>query len=206
MWFIGRKISKPEVKIQSLHEVLLKNYPDRLAYLANQGTNVYKDYTGLSLPLSEGQYGKRFSVGFASKSIGEKNKGRIILEMDEVTAIDQKEIRKHLYEKIITTEDVYLDTSSHQVFVRKLEKVGEVVLSRKESPEVSEEQRVEAYANAIIDSSLKLKNWNDQVENFLARVNFLSSAHPEFAIEHFDKNAEKMVIKEICSSSKSGRK
>ena len=125
-----------------------------------------------------------------------------ILEMDEVTAIDQKEIRKHLYEKIITTEDVYLDTSSHQVFVRKLEKVGEVVLSRKESPEVSEEQRVEAYANAIIDSSLKLKNWNDQVENFLARVNFIASAHPEFAIEHFDKNAEKMVIKEICSSSK----
>ena len=71
-----------------------------------------------------------------------------------------------------------MDTSSHQVFVRKLEKVGEVVLSRKESLEVSEEQRVEAYANAIIDSSLKLKNWNDQVENFLARVNFLASAVP----------------------------
>ena len=46
---LGEKFQKPEVKIQSLHEVLLKNYPDRLAYLANQGTNVYKDYTGLSL-------------------------------------------------------------------------------------------------------------------------------------------------------------
>ena len=96
--------------------------------------------------------------------------------MDEVTAIDQNEIKKHLYEKIITTEDVYLDTSSHQVFVRKLEKVGEVVLSRKESLRSVKKQRVEAYANAIIDSSLKLKNWNDQVENFLSRVNFLASA------------------------------
>ena len=199
---LGEKFQKPEVKIQSLHEVLLKNYPDRLAYLANQGTNVYKDYTGLSLQLAKDSTVRGSQWVLPLKVLEKKNKGRIILEMDEVTAIDLKEIRKHLYEKIITTEDVYLDTSSHQVFVRKLEKVGEVVLSRKESPEVSEEQRVEAYANAIIDSSLKLKNWNDQVENFLARVNFLASAHPEFAIEHFDKNAEKMVIKEICSSSK----
>ena len=51
---LGEKFQKPEVKIQSLHEVLLKNYPDRLAYLANQGTNVYKDYTGLSLHLAKG--------------------------------------------------------------------------------------------------------------------------------------------------------
>ena len=199
---LGEKFKRPKENISSLQEILLKVYPEKLAYLENKGTHIYRDCRGLNLHLSKGSSIRGSEWVLPLKVLEKKKKGKIILEMDEVTSIDLQEIRKHLNQKVVITEDVYLDTSSHQVFVRKLEKVGEVVLSRRESPEVSEEQRIEAYSNAIIDSSLKLKYWNDQVVNFLKRVNFLASAYPEFEIEYFDKNAERMVIKEICSSSK----
>ena len=88
------------------------------------------------------------------------------------------------------------------IFVRKIEKVGEVVLRKKESSEVSEKQRVRAYAEAILQGSLKLKNWNVQVTDFLSRINFLASLYSEFEIQPFDEDAERLVVQKICSSSK----
>ena len=91
-----------------------------------------------------------------------KKQGRIFLEMDEVTAIAETEIRKLLGDKIITKEDAYLDTNTHQVFVRTLEMFGEVIVSKKESVEVNDSQRIDAYANAILDGTLSLKNWDQK--------------------------------------------
>ena len=199
---LGEEFNTPEENNECLNEILLKVYPDKLAYLENKGTNAYKDFTGLTLHLAKDSTVRGSQWVLPLKVLEKKNKGRIILEMDEVTTINEEDIRKYLNEKIVVIEDVYLDTFSHQVFVRKIEKVGEVILSQCESPEVTEEQRVDAYASAIIDSSLKLKNWNDQVAYFLARVNFLASIYPEFEIESFDKDTEYLIVKQICSSSK----
>ena len=199
---LGEKFKPPRETIECLSEILLKVYPDKLAYLENKGTNAYRDFTGLTLHLAKDSTARGSQWVLPLKVLERKNKSKIILEMDEVTTIEEGQIRKFLSENIEVMEDVYLDTSSHQVFVRKIEKVGEVVLSRCESAEVTEEQRVDAYANAIVDSSLNLKNWNVQVANFIARVNFLASVYPELDMESFDKDTEYLIIKQICSSSK----
>ena len=111
--------------------------------------------------------------------------------MDEVTEIKELEIRKFLDDRIISKEDAYLDTSTHQVFVRTVEMLGEVVVSKKESAEVNESQRIEAYANAIIAGTLVLKKWDQGVENFLSRVNFLAAFSSDYEIVPFDEDARR---------------
>ena len=199
---LGEKFIEPKEEFKDLAKILLKIYPDKLAYLENKGTNVYRDFSGLSLQLAKGSTVRGAEWVLPLKVLEKKNKGRIILEMDEVTAVQENEIRACMGEKIETQEDVYLDIPTHQVFVRRIEKVGEVVLRKKESSEVSEKQRVRAYAEAILQGSLKLKNWNVQVTDFLSRINFLASLYSEFEIQPFDEDAERLVVQKICSSSK----
>jgi ATP-dependent helicase HrpB len=181
-------------------EILLKVYPERLAYLESKGTNSYKDSSGLSLQLFKESTVRGSQWVLPLRVLEKKKQGRICLEMDEVTAIAETEIRKFLGDKIITKEDAYLDINTHQVFVRTIEKFGEVVVSRKESVEVNETQRTNAYANAILDGIISLKNWDQRVEAFISRVNFLATFSSDYEIESFDQDTRKLIILEICSS------
>ena len=187
---------------EKLIEILLEVYPERLAYLENQGTNTYRDSTGLCLKLSKEStvVGSKWILPL--KILEKKRQGKIILEMDEVTSIAEGEIRKVLGGKITLVREVYLDTVTHHVFEQSLEKFGEVIIGKKDSIETSREKVAKAYARAIIEGELKLKNWNNEVEAFLSRINFLSVLYPEYQIESFDENLRIRIINEICLSGK----
>jgi ATP-dependent helicase HrpB len=197
---LGGQFSCPRISYEDVVEILLKVYPERLAYLENKGTNSYRDSSGLSLQLFKESAVSGSQWVLPLRVLEKKKQGRIVLEMDEVTEIKEPEIRKFLDDRIISKKDAYLDTSTHQVFVRTVEMLGEVVVSKKESVEVNESQRIEAYANAIIHGTLVLKKWDQGVENFLSRVNFLAAFSSDYGIVPFDEDAKKVIIKEICSS------
>ena len=196
----GEKFSQPRISYEDIAEILLKVYPERLAYLESKGTNSYRDSSGLSLQLFKESTVRGSQWVLPLRVLEKKKQGRIFLEMDEVTAIAEKEIRKFLGDKIITKEDAYLDTNTHQVFVRTLEMFGEVIVSKKESVEVNDSQRIDAYANAILDGTLSLKNWDQRVEGFLSRVNFLATFSSDYEIEPFDQDTRRLIVQEICSS------
>ena len=84
--------------------------------------------------------------------------------------------------------------------------MGNVIVSRNESSEVTDEQRAEAYFNAIIGGELKLKNWNNAVDHLISRINFIANAHPEYEIQSFGEGTKECILKEICSTYKSGKK
>ena len=48
---LGEQFSCPRISHEDVVEILLKVYPERLAYLENKGTNSYRDSSGLSLQL-----------------------------------------------------------------------------------------------------------------------------------------------------------
>ncbi|NBU86376.1 MAG: hypothetical protein EBS13_03500 [Verrucomicrobia bacterium] len=197
---LGEKFSQPRIPYEDIAEILLKVYPERLAYLESKGTNSYRDSSGLSLQLFKESTVRGSQWVLPLRVLEKKKQGRIFLEMDEVTAIAETEIRKFLGDKIITKEDAYLDTNTHQVFVRTLEMFGEVIVSKKESVEVNDSQRIDAYANAILDGTLSLKNWDPRVEGFLSRVNFLATFSSDYEIEPFDQDTRRLIVQEICSS------
>ncbi len=198
---LREKFQSPQIPYEILVEILLRVYPERLCYLENKGTNTYRDFSGLHLQISKESTVRGSQWALPLRVVEKKRQGRIVLEMDEVTSIAEPEIRKFLGDRITIRKKAYLDTKSHQVFVRTLEMLGEVVVSKKESVEVNENQRVEAYSNAILNETLRLKYWDQGVESFLLRVNFLASFSSDFEIEPFDEVDRELLVREICSSS-----
>jgi hypothetical protein len=123
---LGNSFRVPRISYEDVVEILLKVYPERLAYLENKGTNSYRDSSGLSLQLFKESAVSGSQWVLPLRVLEKKKQGRIVLEMDEVTEIKEPEIRKFLDDRIISKEDAYLDTSTHQVFVRTVEMLGEV--------------------------------------------------------------------------------
>ena len=199
---LNETFNEPKIKLPQIVEILLSVYPERLAYLENEGTNSYRDVNGLKLQLAQDSLGRNAKWLLPLKVLEKKKQGRIVLEMDEVTVVTETDIRNFLGEKISLAKEVYLDTSTHQVFLRSIEKVGNVIVSRNESSEVTDEQRAEAYFNAIIGGELKLKNWNNAVDHLISRINFIANAHPEYEIQSFGEGTKECILKEICSTYK----
>ena len=90
---LGEKFKPPRETIECLSEILLKVYPDKLAYLENKGTNAYRDFTGLTLHLAKDSTARGSQWVLPLKVLERKNKSKIILEMDEVTTIEEGQIR-----------------------------------------------------------------------------------------------------------------
>ena len=199
---VGRAYNYKRLPIQGIVEILLSVYSERLAYLENKGTNTYRDSTGLSLQLAKDSTVRGSKWILPLKVIEKKRQGRILLEMDEISEISEQQIRKILGKKVSISSEIYLDSQTNQVYLRTLEKFGQVVISKKETTDVSKKQIAEAYSEAIFEGLLNLKHWNQEVEHFLSRVDFICNNYPEYEIDPFGHEAKKLVLEEICLSGK----
>ena len=181
-------------------KVLLNVYSDRLAYLENKGTNTYIDYNGKHLQLSSHSVAKGSQWVLAMKVIEKNHRGRIILEIDEIINLSEEQLRRYLGTKINKQTNVYLDLQTKKVFRSATEKVGHVIIKKKDTEVNEPSLTAQAYAKAIMEGDLKLKNWNISVENFLSRVEFLHFNFPELGIEEFCSLSKAIVLEDICNS------
>ena len=181
-------------------KVLLNVYSDRLAYLENKGTNTYIDYNGKHLQLSSHSVAKGSQWVLAMKVIEKNHRGRIILEIDEIINLSEDQLRRYLGTKINKQTNVYLDLQTKKVFRSATEKVGHVIIKKKDTEVNEPSLTAQAYVKAIMEGNLKLKNWNISVENFLSRVEFLHFNFPELGIEEFCNLSKAIVLEDICNS------
>ncbi|MGD9643351.1 MAG: ATP-dependent helicase HrpB [Elusimicrobiales bacterium] len=61
----------------------------------------------------------------------------------------------------------------------------------------------ELIAEEFISGSEKLQKWDEEVEEWLARVDFLARACPDFGIEPLSQEDRNLIIADICSGARS---
>lgn len=58
-------------------------------------------------------------------------------------------------------------------------------------------------AEEFIGGTRKLRHWDEEVEDFLARVEFLAKACPDLGIETLSEEDKKLIITDICAGARS---
>ena len=129
--------------------------------------------------------------------------GRVSLEMELVSVLEESWIRDFYGDQIVESEEVSLDLETRKVSRINFSKLGTQKFSIRESHEVSERDVQTAYAEALYSGDLKLKNWNTEVTLFLSRIEFLHRHFPEYDIFPLDDASLKIIYQEICSGQKS---
>lgn len=64
--------------------------------------------------------------------------------------------------------------------------------------EVDPQQAAEIMAEEVLSGRLELLKWDEQVENWIARVNCLAAGCPDYGIPFIDAEARRAMVQEIC--------
>lgn len=184
-----------------LAKSLLQCFPNQIAYMVSQGQKMYQDAQGRRLHLSNRSVVGSEKFVLASQVLEKKVKGRMVLEMEGVSGLDESWIREFFSNKIIFKEKVLLDLNIRKVIKRTTEGWDDFVLSISETEEVSKKERSSAYAEALLRGDLKLKNWNSKVEKFLDRKSFLAFKFPEYEVSEMDEDTKLLFYEQLCEST-----
>ncbi|MGA1100204.1 MAG: ATP-dependent helicase C-terminal domain-containing protein [Opitutales bacterium] len=202
---VGHSFNLVLNQYEFLAKALLQCFPNQVAYLVSNGQKIYQDFYGRKLHLSHQSVVGTEKFVLASQILEKKVKGRITLEMESVSGLDESWIREFFSTKIIHKEETFLDLSTRRVVKRSTEGWGGFVLSISETEEVGQDEKTKAYAEALQRGDLKLKNWNAQVETFLDRKSFLASKYPEYEVSRFDEDTKFLFYQELCVKASTWR-
>ena len=181
-----------------LARCLLIGFSDQLA--------LRRDETTSRCLLSGGRKGKvdpesviPHSPLFVSADIREverRNDSDVLLNLN--TAIEREWLEQLLPEFFGVREGVEFDTQARRVVSRQQTVFRDLVLEEKPGEMPSAEGAAELLAEEVLAGNLKLRKWNDKVENWIARVNCVAKYLPELGFEHIGEEEIRLVLQQIC--------
>ncbi len=143
---------------------------------------------------------RRWTDGlFCAISLQEQNvSGRAVIMAGMVCPVEMSDIREMFPDKIGESDEVYFDESSKSVEARRtVEFMGlELSSERLRNPPESEAARI--LAERMASGECKLRNLDENVDNFISRVNFLSKYCPQLGYEFIDENFMLMVYEQAA--------
>ena len=177
-------------------------FPDHLARLKNRASMLYESLNGETFHLSK--YSDVKSAKWVLPLlITEKTvKTKVLLQMEFVTEICESVIRKIFHDRIKQRNSVRFDLILRKVFRKEYDELGKIKFNVKETESNEKSDIKNAYVEALMSGDLNLKNWNNQVDSFLARISFITENYDVFPINAFDEDYRSNLFEEICSNTK----
>jgi len=192
--------AKPrEVKDEALQKCILIGFSDRVARRLDQGT--------LRCELVHNRRGV-----LARESVVGKNELFVVAEIREVetrdkemntilslaTAIEADWLRELFPDDMESDLRVQFDPTQKRVVAAGLLKFRGLALSAKRVDPPPADAAAKILCEEILAERLPLPNWNHEVEQWIARLNFLCANCPELQLPPFSDDDKKHVIEQLC--------
>jgi len=132
-------------------------------------------------------------------------RGEVAVLLSLATKVEESWL-KELYPADFSEADETVYDSVQKRAVRKvLRKFRDLVLESREAPDPAPDAAARLLAAEVLAKRIELKNWDDDAESFIARVNFLAKRAPELGIHVIDDEGRQSLIEEICHGASSAR-
>lgn len=190
-------------KIRDFAEVLLVAFPDHLARLKSRGTMMYESINGTHLHVSKYSEVQKADWVVALNLVEKPLKGKIGLEMEYVTELDDHIIENILSTRVVKGEEIRIHPDTRQVIRRQYSQIGAIKFKIKENESLNKEDFEQAYSMELKNGNLSLKKWDNQVDEFLNKILFLNYNYPEYDVTEFSEDSKKLLFEEICKGAKS---
>src|SRR5271154_5822963 len=192
--------AKPrEIKDEALQKCILIGFSDRVARRLDQGT--------LRCDLVHNRRGV-----LARESVVQKSPLLVVAEIREIetrdkemntilslaTAIEADWLRELFPEDMESDLHVQFDSTSKRVQAAELLKFRGLALSARRVEPPPADAAAKILADEVIAGRLPLPNWNHEVEQWLARLNFLCANCSELQLPPFTDDDKKHVIEQLC--------
>ncbi len=114
------------------------------------------------------------------------------------TAVEFNWLKEEFPHDFVDTVECVFDEQQRRVLARRQQKFRDLILVEEDSLDVPKDQAAHLLTQKIMDESLQLKNWGDDVKDFIARINFVASNCPEYGIAELGEDGRRMILEQMC--------
>ena len=184
--------TKKEVNSKFLAVLLAFAYPDRIAQLRHNNKGVYllSNGKGANLHHEDELFNAKFLV---VADLDGKTTNATIYKAIELTLAD---IETYLTEQIETQNLVSWNEEQERVEVRRIEKLGSLVLKEMQTNKASNEEIAEVLLEELEELGLDSLPWSKEALSLKERVNFVNHHgfdFPNFSNEYLEENMDEWL-------------
>src|SRR5690606_38998560 len=183
---------------EAIGKAMLAAFSDRLAIRLGQGTLASRLVGNRKGKLDDESCAKS-APAFVAAEITEVEAREIVVHLRRATAIDPAWLAELFPEDLQKTDGVAFDETRRRAVSRREMKFRDLVIEAKESDHgVNLDQAAELLAQRVIDGKLILKNWDDSVNQWTARLASLGTWMPELGMPGWTEEDRRDAIAQIC--------
>ncbi|MFT3990722.1 MAG: ATP-dependent helicase HrpB [Luteolibacter sp.] len=183
---------------ESIGKAMLFGFSDQLAIRFSQGTLACKLVHQRKGKLDEDSCVKN-APAFVAAEITEVEAREVIVHLRRATAIDPAWLAELFPEDLRQTQGAAWDETRRRVVSRKETRFRDLVLEAKETDQnVNPDQAAILLAERVLSSELVLKNWDDSVDQWTARLSLLGRLMPELGMPGWTDEDRADAIAQIC--------
>ena len=193
-----------EIKAGSIERCVLAGFPDQVAVRLDAGT--------LRCALVHGRRGvlaresaeqtARLLVASEVREIESSEKERQVL-LTLATKIEEDWLRELFPESFREETHVEFDAALRRVTGHRTTLFHDLVLRSEEFSPKGDPAATQLLAREVLAGTCPLKHWNNAVEQWIERVNFVAAEFPELQFPRIDEAGKLLLLEQICQGATS---
>jgi ATP-dependent helicase HrpB len=194
-------VNEQPVSNEAIQKCILVGFSDHLAKRLEAGT--------LRCEIVHGRRGllARESVVtaplFVATEIAEIQGKELNVLLNLCTEVKEEWLRQLFPEDFQETREVVFDSTTRRVVCRVQRRFRDLVLESKPTDDVPRDEAARILAEEVLAGRLKLNDWNDAVDQWILRLNWLCEWMPELNLPGIAENDRATLIEQICLGSAS---
>jgi ATP-dependent helicase HrpB len=186
---------------EAVGKAMLAAFSDQLAIRVSQGSLACKLVGNRKGKLDEDSC-VRHAPAFVAAEITEVEAREIIVHLRRATAIDPTWLAEIFPTDLTITDGAAYDEIRRRIVSRKETRFRDLVLDAKESDHgVNLDQAAELLARRVLTGEWILKNWDDSVTQWTARLASLGAWMPELGMPTWSEDDRADAVAQICHGS-----
>jgi ATP-dependent helicase HrpB len=132
-------------------------------------------------------------------------RGEITVLLTLATKIEEPWLRELFPGDFTESSETIYDAPQKRAVRRLSRNFRDLVLETRDAPDPAPGDAARLLAAEVIASRIELKNWDESVDGYLARINFLARHAPELGIHTIDEEGRRLLIEQIALGATSAR-
>jgi ATP-dependent helicase HrpB len=193
-----------EPKPGAIQRCVLAGFPDQVAVRLDAGTlrcALVHARRGV-LARESTVHDTRLLVASEIREIESSDKERQVL-LTMATKIEEEWLRELFPESFREETRVEFDSASRRVIGRRTTLFHDLLLRSEEFSAANEPAAAQLLAREVVAGTCPLKHWDNAVEQWIARVNFVAAQFPEMEFPRIDAGAKLLLLEQICQGAAS---
>ena len=201
----GLDVEARSAEDSAIAKCVLAGFADQVARRRSAGTLIFDVVHGRRGMLARDSVARDAKLIVVAGIDDIERGGEAQVLLTRATAIEEEWLEEMFPEDFLEESDVCFDRSQNRVVRRYSRVYRDLVLEERDRDALPSEEASACLAAEVIAGNLVLRQWTDDIEQWIIRVNRLSQWMPERNIPPIGEADRELLIHEICRDATSYR-